>query len=535
MATIDKLYKSMGLPMNIKRGNPWPLDASSLWYSYDEMKTYAEDTAGVSYVGQILALVDEEKNTATAYIIADANGTLKQVGAGPLVDNKTIIVNEETDEIGLKDFGKRFYKYIPEEKDLETGLVLKEAEYKLVEVSEQLPWTAGLEPRVVSEDGKLVLGWFEPNPTTIEGVNNQVSSIQSSVADLQQVVEGLVGEVGKPAEGSIAATGLYAELDKKVNAKDVYNKTEVDTLIDIAVSSADHLQRKIVTSYADITTFITENGADKAAKYIFMVPEADTTADGNIYEEYIVINGVIEVVGKWATDLSGYVTDQELEDVLVDYAKTSDIDTKLEGYATTGQLGLISADITSLETQLANKVEKEEGKRLITEEEAEKLKNLSSAGEENFVKSVTSDFTVLNGELSLNKDNLDLSNNENIKAISGRVTSVETTVGTLSSNLQALQETINANASAIEAINQSQATMQEAVDKNKTDIEGLITKTNGLENSLNSLNDLVTLNKNNITSLETQLNNYVLKTDYDKDIAEIRDILTWKTMEEPTA
>ena len=139
MATIDKLYKSMGLPMNIKRGNPWPLDVSSLWYSYDEMKAYAEDAKGVAYVGQVLALVDEENNTATAYIIADATGTLKQVGAGPVVDNKTIFIDEESGELGLKDFEKRFYKYVPEEIDPETGNVLKEATYKLTEVDENNP------------------------------------------------------------------------------------------------------------------------------------------------------------------------------------------------------------------------------------------------------------------------------------------------------------------------------------------------------------------------------------------------------------
>ena len=154
MAKIDKLYKSMGLPMNIKRGNPWPLDASSVWYSYDEMKAYAEDAKGIAYVGQILALVDEN-NIAEAYIISDDKGTLKPVGSGVVVDNKTIMIEEEV--IGLKDFGKRFYKYVPEVKNDE-GTITKEAGYELVEVSETNPWVAGLEPRVVSEDGQFVLG-----------------------------------------------------------------------------------------------------------------------------------------------------------------------------------------------------------------------------------------------------------------------------------------------------------------------------------------------------------------------------------------
>ncbi len=294
MATIDKLYKSMGLPMNIKRGNPWPLDVSSLWYSYDEMKTYAEDREGVSYVGQILALVDETDNTATAYIIADEAGTLKPVGAGPVISDRTMMIDEESDELGLKDFGKRFYKYVPEVKDDE-GKIILEASYELTEVSSVNPWAAGLEPRVVSENGVLVLGWFEPNPTTIEGVNNQVSSIQSSVADLQQVTQNLITEIGKPA-GEKDATGLYAIIDTKADASEVYTKQETTDAINAAVAGVDHLQRKVLGSYTAMVAFIDQN-KETASKYIFMVADEDTT-DSDFYDEYMYIDGQIEPVGK---------------------------------------------------------------------------------------------------------------------------------------------------------------------------------------------------------------------------------------------
>jgi hypothetical protein len=39
------------------------------------------------------------------------------------------------------------------------------------------PWIAGLEPKVALEDNELVLAWYEPNPTTIDGINSQVSTI----------------------------------------------------------------------------------------------------------------------------------------------------------------------------------------------------------------------------------------------------------------------------------------------------------------------------------------------------------------------
>ena len=83
MAIIKKDGNFMGLPMNIARGNPIPLDKSSIWYSYEEMKAYATN-GKVAYVGQILSLVDETTRKAKAYIILNESGDLQEIGS---VDN----------------------------------------------------------------------------------------------------------------------------------------------------------------------------------------------------------------------------------------------------------------------------------------------------------------------------------------------------------------------------------------------------------------------------------------------------------------
>lgn len=520
MAKIDKLYKSMGLPMNIKRGNPWPLDASSVWYSYDEMKAYAKDAKGVAYVGQILALVDEN-NVAEAYIIADDKGTLKPIGSGVVVDNKTIMIEEES--IGLKDFGKKFYKYIPEVKNDE-GIITKEAGYELVEVNAENPWVAGLEPRVVLEEGIYVLGWFEPNPTTIEGVNNQVSALQTSVADL-------VKELGNPAEGEKAATGVYAELDKKANATDVYTKDEVDA----AIAAVDHLQRKIVTSYNDILTFINEHGADEASRYIFMVPEADTTADGNLYEEYIVIDGVIEVIGKWATDLSDYVTETELGTALTGYVTTGALDTKLEDYVAQESLSdyvdketlvttldsfATKADLNSYAktVDLDSKVDKVEGSRLITEEEAEKLNNLP----ESLVKSVDEINFYVNtdGKLFLNTD-------------------ASSAIGALNAHLQAhasaidtLTTKVSDNDTAIKKINASIETLMTAVEGASGKATEALSGLALLNSKVEEAEGQIASNKTAIENLNSAISHFVLKETFETEIADLKDILTWKDIAE---
>ena len=63
----------MALPINIKRGNPIPLDTTAVWYNKTELETYAA-TGATAYVGQILTLVADSK--CEAYMISNEAGTL---------------------------------------------------------------------------------------------------------------------------------------------------------------------------------------------------------------------------------------------------------------------------------------------------------------------------------------------------------------------------------------------------------------------------------------------------------------------------
>lgn len=80
MAIIKKDGNFMGLPMNIARGNPIPLDTTAVWYTQTEMENYAK-TGATAYVGQVLTLVDEINNTASAWLITNAAGTLVKLAS----------------------------------------------------------------------------------------------------------------------------------------------------------------------------------------------------------------------------------------------------------------------------------------------------------------------------------------------------------------------------------------------------------------------------------------------------------------------
>lgn len=73
MATILNNAAYMALPMNIKRGNPIPLDTTAVWYSKTDLETYAASGA-TAYVGQVLTLVADSK--CEAYMISNEAGTL---------------------------------------------------------------------------------------------------------------------------------------------------------------------------------------------------------------------------------------------------------------------------------------------------------------------------------------------------------------------------------------------------------------------------------------------------------------------------
>lgn len=105
MATIyDKTAAYMALPMNIKRGNPIPLDTTAVWDNKAELEAYAKSGA-TSYVGQILTLFTD--GVAEAYLISNKAGDLVKLaqtsGTGDIstdITNLNKKINSLVSEIG---------------------------------------------------------------------------------------------------------------------------------------------------------------------------------------------------------------------------------------------------------------------------------------------------------------------------------------------------------------------------------------------------------------------------------------------------
>ena len=217
---------------------------------------------------------------------------------------------------------------------------------------------------VVVENDKATLYIIQPDNTLkpIEGneIDNEFSLVVDDKVFVVDTETGALGLKGfeAAAAGSVATVGADGLISWTVPV-DAYSKTETDEKIAAAVAESAHLKRKIVKDLAEVEQYIANN--DDADQYIYMVPTGLEEADDK-YDEYMIVeiagSKVLEKVGSWEVDLS-------------DYAKKDELD---------------------------NYVEKVEGSRLLTEDEATKLSSVNIEAERNIINSISNDFEIVDAE-----------------------------------------------------------------------------------------------------------------------------------------
>ncbi len=194
----------------------------------------------------------------------------------------------------------------------------------------------------------------------VDSIELQLEEITGDIGTIQTTLDQVVANVGAPADGEAAATGLFAELEKKANAADVYTKEETDTNIGAAVAQAAHLKRKEVESISAIDV-----NAENADQFIYMVPSG-LQEDDNKYYEYIVITvdvfdeeGTVtgsekrvERVGSWEVNLKDYA---KLTDVSAEKERAEAAESALseEISALKDRVGPLETDVSTLKTDLS--------------------------------------------------------------------------------------------------------------------------------------------------------------------------------------
>lgn len=249
-----------------------------------------EDTQGS--IGLVPAPAAKQQN-----LFLRGDGVWAFPGTSSSTDDKSITTVDNI--LTLKDFGAKYYRYVEATGSEETSDFVP-AHYEAQIVDDTHPWLEGLEPKVVNDNGNLVIGWFEPNTVTVDGLSDAVNNLSNQVNKNTQSI-----------------SNITQQLNNKANSSDVYTKTETDDLIAEKVASASHLKREVFNTILQATAFA-ESHTETADQYVYMVLNPDSDNENDKYDEYLYVNGSLEKVGSWAVDLSQYVKKEEGKSLVSD-------------------------------------------------------------------------------------------------------------------------------------------------------------------------------------------------------------------------
>ena len=386
MALNYQNYASLGV--NLNRQLSGPLDISTVFNSQVDLTYYLTggtgDKTGVSeywaslpatypYAGQIVALATDA-GVSVLVIKESASGFITEpISAETAVDGEVITYNADK-ELTLVGFA-----------DAATGARLQKT-------------ATGVEWVVPGSDGTM---------TDVQ-VQQAINDLNRDVTNLGKDLDAVEAIVGKKSTGEgVASTGLIGSVEAleaqdgvlageidalETSLSNVYTKQDTDNAIAAAIAAVDHLSRKIVGT-------LPENANENV---IYMVLREGGTGQ-DVYNEYMYINGAWEIIGDTSVDLTGYA---KTEDILVksvssDFTVTGDGQLTFKAGAAPEIDGsnisnIAISNVDGLEAALNSKVAAEEGKSLISETLITKVENLAE------IKSVSGEFTLTNGELSVN-------------------------------------------------------------------------------------------------------------------------------------
>lgn len=386
--------------VSFKRAASLPLERYAVHASYADAEAYATTNA-VAYPGQVIAVVEE---TATSIYYIDQNMALQPIGTLPTGDGKTISINDD-------------------------GVI------SLYGLDGELDEAKSYQP--VYKDGALT--WVELSSTTVEGLQALIEALQSDVDAIEAkigTVEDGKTVVQMIEEAQEAATYDDTALAGRVKAiEDDYLKTADKTALETAIATAkteaveeavatvlgegtsedfDTLKEVAdwilsdTTGAAALVTRVTaiENdylkGSDKTElqgeidaleTFVGSLPEGSTSTTVVAYIQEVVdglkigdyakasdLTALVERVTAVETAITGL--EERIEALEAVGAEKNVIDSADENEFTVDTdrkltIKAVSMDkVTGLPEALAEKVDAQDGYRMISESEAEKLEKL---------------------------------------------------------------------------------------------------------------------------------------------------------------
>lgn len=385
MANYFKNFDAMSFGQSFARLNGQPLDKSAIWYSKEEADAYA--LTGSAYVGQPVAVIDETAGNTTLYVVG-ANG-LEMVGSLP--DGASLELHEG--KVQLKGFDEA----------AENAQLRKNA------------------------DGELE--WFVPSTETVDGLQSTVGGLTSDMAAAKEDIQALKDLVGTQTVGAqidakieeldlantYEAKGAAAEAKEAIEevigevaegktvvqmieeaqAAATYDDTELAGRVTTVEEKAESLQNQlntimdnpdtegVIDSIAEFTKYIEEHGqiADGFRKDIDDNKQAiaDHEAEAaQTYETKTDAAAKLEEAKGYADTVAAPLIEKLAG--IEENAQKNKVETVSAEFDLTDRhltVKEIAQDkVTGLPDALAGKVDKQDGYRLMSEQEAQKIEKL---------------------------------------------------------------------------------------------------------------------------------------------------------------
>lgn len=524
-------------------------------------KSDARELGGSSYVGQPVSVYDADSNTVNLYMI-EADRTLKEVGSAPIGDNASIEIVDG--RVQLKDFGVGYYAYVPAVKN-EDGEVTEPSKYVYTEgFKEGLEARVRLEGEdyVIAwyePSGETI----EDINATLESVKSDVEALQEAVKDIptelakkanaadvytkaetDKAIADEIAKVDHLKRTTVAGvesidldaedadqyiymvpnteTGSYDEYmvidgelervgDWGVDLDDYATKTDLESKVD-KVEGSRLMTEAEGTKLAGIAEGANKNVVESVAEGELKVENGQLSvveiAQSKVKGLVTKLNEIIEALdGKVDTDENArLITNDEIAKLEAVKDLIQSVDTEKFTVDENGKLLLNSVEITEIEglaDALGNKVDKVEGSRLMTADEAAKLEKL----------------VLDDGEISISGS----INAANVKELYDVVTRIVTGKGTgifdeVSRDLLGIEA--GAQKNYIDSVDQSQLIVEDQKLKIKA-IE--MSVVSGLEAALNSK-----ASAQSVTNLETLLNTKYQA--HEARIAALEGQMTWQPL-----
>lgn len=496
------------LGVNLNRQKYGPLDISNVFNSQGDLDYYlskgtnienvseywyksaTEKVVPYPYAGQVVALV--ENGNVNVYVLEEKeDGTFKtaEIGGTVLVDESSI---EQADDgqIKIKNFNKQYYKYIAAEGDVA-------AHYTLVDGFKE-----GLEPKVrMVSAGNYEIAWYEPNPTTVEGLSSQITSLSQSVGTLagqvggiqttidehDRTIDDIIDDVNTHSTDISGLKGLTNAHQAKLATIDENADVNVIESVEVAGVALDvDADKKASISKDDLKSALGLGSAAYSSADAFATPDSVSTAKGIAEDALEQANTNKGAIANINSTIGGLATKQEVSDLetslntnigkKVDQTaydtKISSIEGSVQGV--TNAVGNVTANVNVLVGQDANK-----SARTIASEEVAKI--IANAPEAYDTLKEIADYIATDVTGAAELSNKVTQNTEDISKLREDLTNESTT-----------------RTNAISGINSSIEGLESRIKDNEDGISSLDTDVAGLKTKDGELTELIQANATEI-------------------------------------